>query len=123
MTVDELLNYINLNDVFNNRCSEICEILSPLSISYKYADTFEVYNDHVEFTGDEYWQYGGHEEHSGEFPLSFIYTSNKEIEKYVSDKLAEKEREQKRINDVLELEKLEREKAEYERLKKKFEIE
>lgn len=121
MTVDELHDYINLDDVFNKRCSEICEILRPLNLSYRYADTFEIYDDYVGFTGDEYWAYGGHEEHSGEFPLKFIYTSNEEIEKYVSDKLAEKEREQKRINDVLELEKLEKEKAEYERLKKKFE--
>lgn len=121
MTFDELFDYVNLNEAFNKRCSEICEILRPLSLSYRYADTFEIYNDQVEFTGDEYWEYGGHEEHSGEFPLKFIYTPNKEIEKYVSDKLEEKEREQKRINDVLDLEKLKRERAEYERLKKKFE--
>ena len=91
--------------------------------SYKYADTFEIYNDHVEFTGDEYWEYGGHEEHSGEFPLKFIYAPNEEIEKYVAEKLAERECEQKRIDAVLELEKLKRERAEYERLKKKFEEE
>lgn len=48
---------------------------------------------------------------------------NKEIEKYVSDTLAEREREQKRINDVLEIKKLKKEKEEYERLKKKFEEE
>lgn len=121
MTFDELFDYVNLNDAFNKRCSEICQILKPLSPSYGYADTFEIYNDQVEFTGDEYWECGGHEEHSGEFPLKFIYTPNKEIEKYVSDKLAERERERKRINDVLELQKLKKEKAEYERLKKKFE--
>lgn len=121
MTYDELRDYINLNDAFEKRCSEICEILSQLSISYKYAHTFELYDDHVEFTGDEYWQYGGHEEHSGEFPLKFIYASNEEIEKYVKTKLEERECEQKRINAVLELEKLKRERAEYEILKKKFE--
>ena len=123
MTFDELFDYVNLNDAFEKRCSEICQILKQLSPSYKYADTFEIYNDHVEFTGDEYWEYGGHEEHSGEFPLKFIYAPNEEIEKYVAEKLAERECEQKRIDAVLELEKLKIERAEYERLKKKFEEE
>lgn len=121
MTYEELQDYINLDEDFNRRCSQICEILKRLSVSYKYADTFEVYNDHVEFTGDEYWEYGGHEEHSGEFPLEFIYMPDEEIEKYVETKLEERECEQRRINAVLELKKLERERAEYEMLKKKFE--
>ena len=116
MTFDDLCNYIKLNDAFNKRCSEICEILRPLSISYKYADTFEIHDDYVEFTGDEYFKYDGHYEHSGEFPLKFIYTSNEEIEKYVSDELAEIEREKERIRPEIEQQKL---KAEVERQKLK----
>ena len=116
MTFDDLYNYIKLNDAFNKRCSEICEILRPLSISYKYANTFEIHDDYVEFTGDEYFKYDGHYEHSGEFPLKFIYTSNEEIEKYVSDELAEIEREKERIRLEIEQQKL---KAEVERQKLK----
>ena len=106
MTHDDLYNYIKLNDAFNKRCSEICEILRPLSISYKYANTFEIHDDYVEFTGDEYFRYDGHYEHSGEFPLKFIYTSNEDIEKYVSDELAEIEREKERIKGEVEQQKL-----------------
>ena len=106
MTHDDLYNYIKLNDAFNKRCSEICEILRPLSISYKYANTFEIHDDYVEFTGDEYFRYDGHYEHSGEFPLKFIYTSNEEIEKYVSDELAEIEREKEQIKAEVEQQKL-----------------
>ena len=116
MTFDDLYNYIKLNYAFNKRCSEICEILRPLSISYKYANTFEIHDDYVEFTGDEYFKYDGHYEHSGEFPLKFIYTSNEEIEKYVSDELAEIEREKERIRPEIEQQKL---KAEVERQKLK----
>ena len=106
MTLDDLYNYIKLNDAFNKRCLEICEILRPLSISYKYANTFEIHDDYVEFTGDEYFRYDGHYEHSGEFPLKFIYTSNEDIEKYVSDELAEIEREKGRIKAEVEQQKL-----------------
>ena len=106
MTHDDLYNYIKLNDAFNKRCSEICEILRPLSISYKYANTFEIHDDYVEFTGDEYFRYDGHYEHSGEFPLKFIYTSNEDIEKYVSDELAEIEREKEQIKAEVEQQKL-----------------
>lgn len=106
MTLDDLYNYIKLNDAFNKRCLEICEILRPLSISYKYANTFEIHDDYVEFTGDEYFRYDGHYEHSGEFPLKFIYTSNEDIEKYVSDELAEIEREKERIKAEVEQQKL-----------------
>ena len=116
MTQDELCNYIKLNDAFNKRCSEICEILRPLSISYKYANTFEIHDDYVEFTGDEYFRYDGYYEHSGEFPLRFIYTSNGEIEKYVSNELAEIEREKELIRPEVERQKL---KAEVERQKLK----
>lgn len=106
MTLDDLYNYIKLNDAFNKRCLEICEILRPLSISYKYANTFEIHDDYVEFTGDEYFRYDGYYTHSGEFPLKFIYTSNEEIEKYVSDELAEIEREKERIKAEVEQQKL-----------------
>ena len=119
MTFDDLYNYIKLNDAFNKRCSEICEILRPLSISYKYANTFEIHDDYVEFTGDEYFRYDGHYEHSGEFPLKFIYTSNEEIEKYVSDELAEIEREKERIRPEIEQQKL-KSKAKIRKRKKKF---
>ena len=106
MTHDDLYNYIKLNDAFNKRCSEICEILRPLSISYKHANTFDMHDDYVEFTGDEYFRYDGHYEHSGEFPLKFIYTSNEDIEKYVSDELAEIEREKEQIKAEVEQQKL-----------------
>lgn len=106
MTLDDLYNYIKLNDAFNKRCLEICEILRPLSISYKYANTFEIHDDYVEFTGDEYFRYDGYYTHSGEFPLKFIYNSNEEIEKYVSDELAEIEREKERIKAEVEQQKL-----------------
>ena len=121
MTQDELCNYIKLNDAFNKRCSEICEILRPLSISYKYAHTFKINDDYVEFTGDEYFRYDGHYEHSGEFPLRFIYTSNEEIEKYVSNELAEIEREKERIRPEIERQKLKAE-VEHQKLKRKTRI-
>ena len=77
-----------------------------MRVSYKYANTFEIHDDYVEFTGDEYFRYGGYYTHSGEFPLKFIYTSNEEIEKYVSDELAEIEREKERIKAEVEQQKL-----------------
>ena len=121
MTQNELDKYIELQEKFQNRCEAICKILKPLNNHYEYLSDFEIVEDEIHGTGDEYWGYGGHETHFSTFPLKFICTPDEEIEKYVSDTLAERERKLKLINDVKEIEKLKKEKEEYERLKKKFE--
>ena len=121
MTQNELDKYIELQEKFQLRCEAICKILKPLNNHYEYLSDFEIVEDEIHGTGDEYWGYGGHESHFSTFSLKFICTPDEEIEKYVSDTLAERERKLKLINDVKEIEKLKKEKEEYERLKKKFE--
>lgn len=78
MTQKELDKYIKLQDKFQLRCEAICEILKLLNCNYGYLYDFYIEGDKVYGEGDEYWGYGGHEEHHGEFPLKFIYTSNEE---------------------------------------------
>lgn len=121
MTQNELDKYIELQEKFQLRCEAICKILKPLNNHYEYLSYFEIVEDEIHGNGDEYWGYGGHESHFSTFPLKFICAPDEEIEKYVSDTLAERERKLKLINDVKEIEKLKKEKEEYERLKKKFE--
>lgn len=127
MTKKELSDYILLQDIFQRRCEEICRILTPLDDSYRYLTDFEVDSDPdvVWGEGDEYWSYGGHEHHSQDFPLEFIYKSDKYIEQYVQDEIAKrevaKEAERLRIQMIQEEAQEKRDREEYERLKKKFE--
>lgn len=118
MTKQELNNYEELQDVFQTRCEMICHILSPLDRGFEYVYEFEVGRDLVCGEGTEYWSYGGEEKHYVEFPKEYIYMDDKDIQKIVDAELKKKEDEKARKKANDEKLKAEKEKAEYERLKK-----
>ena len=126
MEYEDVQDYILLQDMFQARCEEVCGLLIPLNDSYKCLYDFEIYSDPDEVfgEGDEYWEYGGHEHHSAEFPLNFLWEDDEKIKQYVEDEL--KKREHAKIEERLRMEKLveealeKRDREEYERLKAKF---
>lgn len=115
MTQEELNKFSELNEKFDQDCYRVSNILRNLK-QYKgsegkditYAENFTLYGDDVEWSGDEYWNYGGHEYHSGSFPKEFLTMSDKELESIVAKKNEEYEKE-------LEAKKAEQEKAEKQR--------
>lgn len=118
MTKEELEKFEEIQDIFQTRCETICRILSPLDEAYKHVYEFEINGDDVCGQGDEHWQYGGYEKHYAEFPKKYIYMDDKEIQKIVDAELKKKEDENARKKANEEKLKSEKEKAEYERLKK-----
>lgn len=124
MKYEDVQDYILLQDMFQVRCETICGLLTPLNDSYRYLDEFEITDNEVFGTGDEYVGYGGTEFHSAKFPLNFLWEDDEEIKQYVEDELKRRERakEVARLrNEKLVEEALEkRDREEYERLKKKF---
>ena len=124
MEYEDVQDYIQLQDMFQTRCEEVCGLLTPLNDSYKYLYTFEIGDNEVLGEGDEYVGYGGSEHHSAEFPLNFLWEDGEKIKQYVEDEL--KKREQAKIEERLRMEKLveealeKRDREEYERLKAKF---
>lgn len=127
MTQKELDTYIKLQEKFQLRCEAICEILRPLNYNYYYLSDFELDVDDatVYGEGDEYWQYGGHEHHTGAFPSSYLCMSDDDLKKIVEDDLKKreeaKEAERLRIKKIQEEFQEKRDRQEYERLKNKFE--
>ena len=127
MTQKELDKYIKLQEKFQLRCEAICKILEPLNYNYGYLSDFEidVYEAKVYGEGEEYWQYGGYESHSGSFPVSYLCMSDDAIKKIVEDEL--KRREEAKLEELKRRENAEailqkkRDREEYERLKKIFE--
>lgn len=118
MTKQELIKYEELQDIFQTRCEMVCHILSPLKDSYNYVYEFEIDGDLIECEGMEYWSYGGEERHRAEFPKKYIYMDDKDIQKIVDAELKKKEDEEASKKSNEEKIKAEKEKAEYERLKK-----
>lgn len=127
MTQEELKQYKELNEKFENECNRVCSILSGSKKRHgecnniSYAERFKIEGENsVWWEGDEYWNYGGHEEHSGYFPSDFLAMSDDELAKIVKKENEEFDREVERKNQ----EKAEREKAarlaEYEKLRKEF---
>lgn len=88
MKKEELENFIELNQKFQDKCEEISLRLGAIDRSYGYLDTFEIDGENIIGSGDEYWAYGGHKHHEGKFPLKLIYSSNEEIEEYINSQIS-----------------------------------
>ena len=127
MRYEDLQDYIQLQDMFQARCEEVCGLLTPLNDSYKYLTDFEIYldTDEVLGEGDEYLGYGEYDQHSAKFPSNFLWKDDEEIKQYVEDELKKleqaKEAERLRIQKLQEDAQEKQDREEYERLKKKFE--
>lgn len=120
MTKQELDKYEELKDLFQMRCEMICDILRPLDNSFHFVYEFRIDEggDLVRCEGMEYWSYGGQREHYAEFPKKYIYMDDDEIQKIVDEELKKRADEESRRKAFNEKQKTEKEKAEYERLKK-----
>lgn len=124
MRYEDVQDYIQLQDMIQARCEEVCGLLIPLNDSYEYLNEFEIIDDKVFGEGDEYVGYGGSEYHSAEFPTKFLWEDDEEIKQYVEDELKRREAyakaERLRIQKIAEEAMEKRDREEYERLKKKF---
>lgn len=118
MTKEELDKFEELQDLFYIRCETICDILRPLNSAYKFADSVRISGDLVICEGTEYWSYGGERDHYAEFPKEYLCMDDDEIFKIVDAELKRRADEESRKKTVVEQMKVEKEKAEYERLKK-----
>jgi len=127
MKKEELAQYAELCEKFEDECNRVCNILKDSKIRHgdcediSYAERFRLCGyDSVVWEGDEYWSYGGHEEHSGDFPTDFLTMSDDELLKIVEKENEEWEaRQEKKRREKEEMERAKR-LAEYEKLKKEF---
>ena len=123
MKKDDLKNFAELYNKFLEDCNRVIDILkySPeYENDIEFSDKFVLEDDTVFWDGDEYWNYGGHEYHSGTFPAEYLTMSDEELKKIVDKKIEEynkKQEEKKRLK--AEAEKAARLK-EYEKLKAEF---
>lgn len=118
MTKKELEKYEEMQDTFQTRCEMICQILRPLKDSYNYVYEFEINGNDVCGQSNKHCQYGVYEKHYVEFPKEYIYMDDKEIQKIVDAELKNRDEEKSRKKAIDEKLKAEKEKSEYERLKK-----
>ena len=120
MTKQELDKYEELQDAFQMRCEMVCNILRPLDNSFYFVYKFKIdeSGDFIQCEGMEYWSYGGEREHYAEFPKEYIYMDDKDIQKIVDYEIKKRADEVSRKKTINEKLKIEKEKAEYERLKK-----
>ena len=126
MTQEELAQYVELHEKFENECERVCNILKDSKERHgkcndiDYAERFSLANDSVDWEGDEYWNYGGYEEHHGYFPTDFLTMSNDKLLKIVEMENKEWEAEQEKRNKEKAAQEKEKRKAQYEELKKEF---
>lgn len=100
MTQEQVKQLVELQNIFEERCSEVTNILDKMdkyyNTGFRCCDTFRIDSDgDVCCEGDEYWQYGGHEHYVEYFDAKLLSMTNEEIEKYVEEKIQIKIAEQK----------------------------
>ena len=127
MNPKQLQNYRLLQEEFENECNRVAKILEGLK-RYKgmegrdirYAESFVLNGDNIDWSGEETWRYGGYEMHSGSFPVAYLCMTDDELKEIVDMANEEYRREleeQKRKED--EKYKAKR-REQYEQLKKEF---
>lgn len=127
MNKTDLEKFKELYDKFIEDCNRVANILSNSkertvheSGNINYAETFTLDDGDVNWEGDEYWNYGGHEYHSGYFPAEFLTMTDDELMSIVDKENKEYEEEQ----EAKKRRKEEREKAarleQYKKLKEEF---
>lgn len=126
MTQEELTQYVKLCEKFKNECKRVCDILGNSKerqgdcADINYAQRFRLADDSVIWEGDEYWRYGGHEKHSGDFPAEFLTMPNDKLLKIVEMENKEWEAKQEKRKKEIAAQERENRKAQYEELKKEF---
>jgi len=121
MKKEELKQFLELHDKFEDTCSDICHELSNYDSNFIYAEDFYIDENSVRCEGDEYWSYGGHEHHTKYFDIKLLTYSNDELKEYVSNLILEENK--KKAKELAEKEqyKKEQELKELKRLKEKYE--
>jgi hypothetical protein len=127
MKKEELEKFKELYPLFDKEVRRVADILSNVTEYQEhdgsnpaFADKFVLEGDEVYWEGDEYWQFQGHEEHSGWFPIDYLSMTDEEIWTIVNDMNAKYEEEKKKKKEEKEARLREQRKAEYERLKEEF---
>lgn len=125
MKPKELQEFRMLYRVFEENCDRVAKILEGREFGKEthditYANEFHLEDDEVWWSGDEYWNYGGHEYHSGSFPVEYLIMDDDELREIV-------EKENREHREEVEKYEEERKKQEksarlelYEKLKKEF---
>lgn len=121
MKKEELKQFLELYDKFEDTCSDICHELSHYDNDFIYVEDFYIDEDSIRCEGDEYWSYGGHEHHTKYFPINLLTYSDDELKEYVSNLILEES--EKKAKELAEKEKYQKEQElkELKRLKEKYE--
>lgn len=125
MTQEQVKQLAELQNIFEDRCSEVTNILGRLdkfyNTGFSCCDTFIIDGESVCCEGDDYWKYGGHEHYVEYFDTELLSMTNEEIEKYVEEKIQIKIAEKKAKDEELLKKKEAEERKQLEELKRKYE--
>ncbi len=128
MKKEDLDKFYELKKEFDAACVAVAETLSKFSVftheetgNISFADRFIHRGDDVFWDGDEYWSFGGHEYHSGYFPIEYLSMSEKELLKAAEKEEAEYQKELRKKEEEKAARQREKDLAQYLKLKEQFE--
>jgi hypothetical protein len=125
MTQEQIKQLAELQNIFEERCSEVTNILGKMDkhcgTSFSHTNTYRLDDTVVMAEGEVTWQYGGYEEVFEPFDVVLLTKSNEELEKYVEDNIQVALAKKKQKEQDLLKKKEEEERKQLEVLKRKYE--
>lgn len=122
-TVEEIEEFLQVKEEFEHKILKIGSLVNYRL--YEYINDYSVECGYIHLNTDDYWSDGTHDYESVSFPVEYLTLTDgeifeKELEKQERARLQKEERERIEKEEQLKVQE-EKERAEYERLKAKFE--
>ena len=98
MTQEQIKLYKELRNELYESAERVAKYFVKIDPSYRFIDSWKLYENEVEGSGTETWAYGGYEDHYVCFDTKWLYATDKELQKCVDSILEERKQ---KLNDEI----------------------
>ena len=92
MTLEQIKLYNELENELYKSAERVAKYFVKFNPSYKFIDSWKLYDDEVDGSGTETWAYGGCEDHYVCFDTKWFYATDEELQNYVDSVLEKREK-------------------------------
>lgn len=118
-TREDIKWYKTIQDCFEQRCNEICDIFENVSYEYNYITNFKLLGDEIHGWG-LYSQNGCLDDVDCYFPIDYLFMSDEELQNIVDERINERNEKERIKQEENKRTKEEKERQMYEMLKQKY---
>jgi hypothetical protein len=119
LTREDIKWYKTIQDCFEQRCKEICDIFKKYSYEYEWITIFKLLDDEI-FGWGLCSKHGCLNDVDCYFPIDYLFMSDEELQNVVDEKINERDEKKRIEQEKIKQQEEEKEKRMYEKLKQKY---